>query len=214
MRKFWVVVFAMLFITLIADPVLASQDTYNGYQVVNVVVEGRQVKGDVPAIIMDGRTLIPLRVVGEALGVEMKWDGNANTVNIITNKKISNEDELKKIIDNWISKRDLLIDVGTRIINSTESNVNKRDKLYNMYLSQKSLLKEILSFEIDPNNTYYVDIEGLTAYLAGDILQSYTAIAYFNSIIEQNKKKEKYFQNANEFATGAIQNLIDGINSK
>jgi len=37
---------------------------------------------DSPAVIADGRTLVPVRCVSEALGVDISWDENTNTVNI------------------------------------------------------------------------------------------------------------------------------------
>ena len=35
---------------------------------------------DVPAQIIDGRTLIPLRALSESLGLTVKWDGDSRTV--------------------------------------------------------------------------------------------------------------------------------------
>lgn len=38
---------------------------------------------DVPAQIINGRTVVPVRVLSEALGYNVQWDGNTRTVNII-----------------------------------------------------------------------------------------------------------------------------------
>ncbi|NPV93108.1 MAG: ABC transporter substrate-binding protein [Firmicutes bacterium] len=59
-------------------------DTYNGYPTVNVRINGYPVSGEVPAIVMDGRTLVPLRLVGEALGASVDWDSSTRTVRIIS----------------------------------------------------------------------------------------------------------------------------------
>ncbi len=56
-------------------PIGSKQPTVNG-QTLNI---------DVPAQIINGRTYIPLRFVGEALGDEVSWDGKHRQVNIITN---------------------------------------------------------------------------------------------------------------------------------
>lgn len=37
---------------------------------------------DVPAVIINGRTLVPLRALGEALDADVGWDSNTNTVTI------------------------------------------------------------------------------------------------------------------------------------
>ncbi|UKI36440.1 MAG: copper amine oxidase N-terminal domain-containing protein [Clostridiales bacterium] len=38
---------------------------------------------DVPAVIKDERTFVPLRLVAEELGCEVKWDEENNIVNVI-----------------------------------------------------------------------------------------------------------------------------------
>ena len=47
-------------------------------------VNGRTVQLDVPAAVMGGSTMVPLRFLGEALGAEVRWDGAARTVVITT----------------------------------------------------------------------------------------------------------------------------------
>lgn len=45
-----------------------------------VTVDGRVLQFDVPPTIIDGRTLVPLRAIFEALGAEVEWDGATRTV--------------------------------------------------------------------------------------------------------------------------------------
>ena len=45
---------------------------------------GSPVTIDVPAQIVNGRTLVPLRVISEVLGADVSWDGNTQTVYIST----------------------------------------------------------------------------------------------------------------------------------
>ncbi|MBO4898430.1 MAG: copper amine oxidase N-terminal domain-containing protein [Clostridia bacterium] len=47
---------------------------------ISVFVNGSQVFFDQPPIISDGRTLVPLRAIFEALGAEVNWDGATSTV--------------------------------------------------------------------------------------------------------------------------------------
>lgn len=49
-------------------------------------VGGKEVPLDVPARIIDGRTMVPLRFVAEALGVGVDWDGTARRVLIADDK--------------------------------------------------------------------------------------------------------------------------------
>ncbi|TCP55495.1 copper amine oxidase-like protein [Tumebacillus sp. BK434] len=47
---------------------------------VNVYVNGATLKVDQPAIVKNGRTLVPLRAIFEALGAEILWDEKTQTV--------------------------------------------------------------------------------------------------------------------------------------
>ncbi|ADL07025.1 stalk domain-containing protein [Thermosediminibacter oceani] len=52
-------------------------------------VNGKPVKLDVPAMLIQGRTLVPLRFYSEAFGAAVDWDGRENTVFIKTADKLS-----------------------------------------------------------------------------------------------------------------------------
>ena len=47
---------------------------------------------DVPAQIVNDRTLIPLRVVSECFGMDVEWDGSNNAVYLTSNGKIQHKD--------------------------------------------------------------------------------------------------------------------------
>jgi hypothetical protein len=47
-------------------------------------INGKDVPLDVPAQIISGATMVPLRFVGEAMGADIKWDGATRTVHIAT----------------------------------------------------------------------------------------------------------------------------------
>jgi len=48
----------------------------------NSLYEEQTIILDVPPMLIDGRTLVPLRAVGEALGVEVDWSETTNTVTL------------------------------------------------------------------------------------------------------------------------------------
>ena len=66
----------------IASAGSAPNGYYKGYPVVRLVVKGNDVAGDVPAVIMDGRTMVPVRVITEALGQKISWNSRTLTLNI------------------------------------------------------------------------------------------------------------------------------------
>lgn len=53
------------------------------------IVNGKNMTLDVPAEINNGRTFVPLRFVGEAMGAEVQWDGNTRTASVSQNTKIT-----------------------------------------------------------------------------------------------------------------------------
>jgi hypothetical protein len=71
-------VVALSFIVLLAGAGYA-QDA------IRIVVNGKEVTGDVPPQIVDGRTLVPLRTVADALGAQVDWDAASNSVIITQN---------------------------------------------------------------------------------------------------------------------------------
>ncbi|WP_102346601.1 copper amine oxidase N-terminal domain-containing protein [Bacillus sp. Marseille-P3661] len=48
------------------------------------IINGQQLKIDVPAKIIDGRTLVPLRFVSESLGAKVNWDSKSRIITIHT----------------------------------------------------------------------------------------------------------------------------------
>jgi branched-chain amino acid transport system substrate-binding protein len=76
--------FVMILFLLITVVVAAeSTNKYNGYNTVKVIVNNSELKTDVPAIIMDGRTLLPLRKVAEAVNGIVTWDAANRTASIL-----------------------------------------------------------------------------------------------------------------------------------
>lgn len=50
-------------------------------------INGSDVEVETPYIAGDGTTLVPLRVISEAFGAEVNWDGETKTVTIVYNEK-------------------------------------------------------------------------------------------------------------------------------
>lgn len=72
-------VLVMLGVILFASTALAAGETYQGFAVVNVFVDGKPLQSDVPAVNFYGRTVLPLRAVADAAGMGIMWDAASNT---------------------------------------------------------------------------------------------------------------------------------------
>lgn len=67
---------------LFGATVWAGHQTFEGYRVIHVVVNGKSIQSDVPAINFNGRTMLPVRAVAEALGAEVGWDPATSTATL------------------------------------------------------------------------------------------------------------------------------------
>jgi hypothetical protein len=73
----------------------AVNGMYKGYKIVNVKVDGNTIVGDVPAVLLDDRTMVPLRFVSEAMGGSVSWDEKTQTASV-TSKPSTNYTLLTK----------------------------------------------------------------------------------------------------------------------
>lgn len=74
-------------LTLNAVPAFAETGTQNipvTYNDIKIVVDGNTVPTSTEPFIYNGTTYLPVRAIGEALGKDVSWDGNTNTVYIGT----------------------------------------------------------------------------------------------------------------------------------
>jgi hypothetical protein len=87
------IIIVILMLGLIS-PVWAADELYNGFQIVHVVVNGKPLTSDVPAVVMDGRTVLPLRAVAEATGLDVRWDPTSSTAYLTSKEVLSNSASL------------------------------------------------------------------------------------------------------------------------
>ena len=67
-RRWFLIATAFLALAFLAATAVYAQDT------IKVIVNGKEVTGDVSPQIVNGRTLVSLRIVAEALGAKVDWD--------------------------------------------------------------------------------------------------------------------------------------------
>ncbi len=79
MNHIWKKVLSGVLATAMLIPGMA---TINAEGEIRVLVEGEQVTFDQPPVMRSDRVLVPLRAVGEALGCEVHWYGNTQSIGI------------------------------------------------------------------------------------------------------------------------------------
>ena len=58
---------------------------------IKLIFNGQELETDVPPFLADGRVLVPVRVISQALGVDIEWDSEQNAVLINAEKNKSEE---------------------------------------------------------------------------------------------------------------------------
>ncbi len=79
-----ILIIALLIVMVATYGYASPYGLFKNHPVVKVEVDGQEVEGDVPAIIMQDRTLVPIRFVAKELGADVEWDGDNYTVLITT----------------------------------------------------------------------------------------------------------------------------------
>jgi hypothetical protein len=96
MKKRYVVILTLCLLLLITGLVYATGS-------VRIFVNGQEIYSDVPPQIINGRTMVPIRFVAEALGANVQWDEKTQAVSIINTA----EDDMKLYSKIYSHYRDL-----------------------------------------------------------------------------------------------------------
>lgn len=86
MKKFTSGIITILVALLLTTGVMAAGNAikYKGYPVINVILNGMKFSvSDVPAISLDGRTLVPLKASVEKMDGIVNWDEKSKTATIL-----------------------------------------------------------------------------------------------------------------------------------
>ncbi|MGE6604697.1 stalk domain-containing protein [Lysinibacillus fusiformis] len=76
MKKIWTLFFAAMLIV----PLLLQPATAQAAKAITITVDGVQLKTDQPPAMIQGRVMLPLRAIFEALGASVNWDSRSQTV--------------------------------------------------------------------------------------------------------------------------------------
>jgi hypothetical protein len=100
----------------------------------NMTINGNSVGLNTPAISVNGHTLVPVRVISEALGASVKWNGDTKTVSIeqSTQSDLHNSvGEIKPLVQSQLSA---LLNEGSDLFPGAGT-FDSKDDLYTVYTS-------------------------------------------------------------------------------
>ena len=107
-------IFSLLNVSAFTINYDGKSEEYTG-RTVSLFVNGEKIESDMPAIIMNSRTLVPARAVFEKLGAEVLWNEAERRVSVITAKS-----DVKLIVDSssaFVNGVETALDCPARIIN-------------------------------------------------------------------------------------------------
>ncbi len=129
------------------------------------VVNNKSVKLDVPAKVVNGSTMVPLRFVGESLGAVIKWDASARTIQI-TSAEQQYRDYLKKLEESKLTvAQNVAFNDSKVVMIETERSqgsgviIDKRLILTNYHVMSTTKSAKVITL-----NGKDFKVEGLVAY--------------------------------------------------
>ncbi|AOQ23819.1 hypothetical protein MTAT_14040 [Moorella thermoacetica] len=109
---------------------------------IRIFVNGQEVYSDVPPQVVEGRTMVPLRAVGEALGADVRWDDVLSSVIVTTNNAEESEKEQYVI---GLKRVNALIQQLVTLQKSQTTNVNDYSNISNLR-EQSAILTDLINY--------------------------------------------------------------------
>ena len=91
-------VFALVLALLVSGSSLVLAANYAGYPTVKVTIDGQAISSDVPAISVNGTTMVPLRAFAEAMGGTVNYAAETQTIDIQSDLRKRVDDLEKKVV--------------------------------------------------------------------------------------------------------------------
>jgi spore germination protein YaaH len=104
----------------------------------NALVNDKIIKLDVPATVINGRTLVPARFVADSFGAEVDWDSKTSTVIITTYNKITKGEyiaNLVKLLD-WNIEEEFTVEEAVEIAMQHGLPIDKKIK-YSKFITKE-----------------------------------------------------------------------------
>lgn len=94
MRKVAVVCIMVALVAFVAGNAFGNQHgLFLGYPIVRILVDGEEIQGDTPGVMLKGRTMVPIRFILDVLGAEVAWDEVSYTASITTKQQTAQAPE-------------------------------------------------------------------------------------------------------------------------
>lgn len=153
-----IIISVIISVLLISSVVYADeQGMFQGFKIVNVTVDGKAVQGDTPAILFNGRTMVPLKFVSDAMGATTNWDGSTNTAQIISKQS---QDTKQRSVQEAIDELNAVYGLSLK----TEADLNSVSNadLVSQYLTQGHNIIDAYALANPDANTTFKNSNGIS----------------------------------------------------
>lgn len=217
MKKIILVIVMLVLLATIANAASVNGD-FEGNPIIKMKSNGKILPvGDVPAILYNGRTMIPIYMLSQ-LGITVTWDQKTNSVDVVTDTSNDSVDILKDYstamdiyrslgmfgdranqIREMLSIVNQIIDIDNRDIRTAESLKSVHDFLNGLYNEYNTMNADIRSSMIASKYITNFEIEIISGVLEQyvKILDQYalTELNLFEYALDKNIQKHTEYTN-------------------
>ena len=178
MKKPLVIILTCLLILSSAIAVFSNNGEYEGFSIINVIINGKKIKSDIPAVIFYGKTMMPVREVSDTMKSMVEWNSTTKTVSII-------KPEIDMIIAKQIDENQ---DGSVSIVNTIRMLQKGKESTFYSLLQLEGLIKGKYTYRVvilDPKGEVLIN-NGENSVVVTEEEGSFIKIMPFNNITFDN----------------------------
>jgi hypothetical protein len=163
---------SFIFLLVLSTVGWAKSETYTVYKnTFPIVVNGQEYTSDLPILNFQGRTYVPLKIVGDMLGASVKFDEQANKVLIENPAKTTSKEEFITVA------KQILQNVKQRASSMDFKNTSTTEVTNKLAEARKEAISDLIridNIKFDTNDKNYSDLfiakNTLSSFLMQEIL--------------------------------------------
>ncbi|MFV9567180.1 stalk domain-containing protein [Thermoanaerobacter mathranii] len=154
MKKFLFIFF--IFLLVLSTTGWAKSETYTAYKnPFPIIVNGQEYISDLPILNFQGRTYVPLKIVGDMLGASVKFDEQTNKILIEKSAKTTSKEEFITVAEQ------ILQNVKQRSSSNGFNNTNATEVINRLTEAKEEAVSDLFtldSIKFDTNDKDYAKL--------------------------------------------------------
>lgn len=159
-----------------------------------IICNGQKTDTDSAALIIDGRTYLPIRAVLEALGAKVEWNPTENSISIISFKNLDKNIYTSEYLENLVNNsecEDSVLQFRSKDNNRRKGLLKTEGKYFDMYYPNDNYGKRVAEFLAPHMDKVYMmltDIYGLQAKVEVHLIHEKDALSLKEGDIRSREK--------------------------